>query len=118
MGLGAFYLFVDFNEQRDELQRLGLESCASFCEDVLHVEHTAMLPGESLLLAEDDFAVRCSYVDYDGDEALAAWRKGPRSTPEEEDVFFQEHCPLLFEGVQNVARYLETVRSGKRPVHM
>jgi len=46
---GAFYLLVNFNAFSEKLQKIGFDSCADFCEHMVHVEHTAMLPGNSLL---------------------------------------------------------------------
>jgi aspartate aminotransferase len=114
---GGFYLFVDFNEFGAEFRRHGMPTCAEFAADVLKVEHTAMLPGVALLLSEDDFSVRCSFVDYDGPAALAAWRSAPPQTPERHEDFLRRHCPLLAEGVAALSRYFGQIRSGKRPEH-
>ena len=76
-----------------------------------------MLPGNALLLPEDDFSVRCSYVDYDGEKVLAEYQKNSPQTTEEEDAFVHKHCSLIIAGVANMARYLEQIRQGKRPVH-
>lgn len=50
--------------------------------------------------------------------ALAHWRASRPTTSEEEEAFVREHCPLIVEGVANLARYLEQVRAGKRPKHV
>lgn len=117
MPQGGFYLFVDFNELRDNFLSLGFETCADFCEDLIKVEHCALLPGDSLLLQKDDFAVRASFVDYDGGSILAAWRKGQPSTPEEEESFIQNNCPLMVTGIDNIGRYLSQISQGERPKH-
>ncbi len=114
---GAFYLYVDFNEQRDQFLKLGFKTCVDFAKHLLMVEHTAVLPGNALLLPEDDFSVRCSYVDYDGEKVLAEYQKNSPQTTEEEDAFVHKHCSLIIAGVANMARYLEQIRQGKRPVH-
>ncbi len=115
---GAFYLFADFNEHKESFLELGLNTCAEFCEDLLAVDHAALLPGESLLLQKDDFAVRASYVDYDGDRVLEQWRKKPPSTPDEEEFFFNEYCPLIPAGIKHIARYITEISEGRRPKHM
>ncbi len=114
---GAFYLYVDFNEQKDHFQKIGLETCADFCEDLLHTEHTALLPGSALLLPEDHFSVRCSYVDFDGDKVLAAWRTNPPGTTKDAQAFVKEHFPHIVKGVDNIARYMGSVQEGCRPEH-
>ena len=114
----GFYLFVDFNDQTKEMCRLGIRTCEYLCEDLLATEHIALLPGNSLLLADDNFAVRCSFVDFDGLQALSAWHAKPPGTAEEEDAFVTENCPLIVDGVRYIARYFETIRNGKRPQHL
>jgi aspartate/methionine/tyrosine aminotransferase len=115
---GGFYVYVDFNDLRDRFQALGLDSCDDFARHLLRVEHTALLPGSSLFLNGDDFSVRCSFVDYDGASALAAWRAKRPRTPEEESAFVRTYCPLVVDGVRYIERYLAQVRQGKRPEHI
>ena len=114
---GAFYLFVDFNEFSDKLKNIGLNSCTEFCEHMVRVEHTAMLPGNSLLLPNDDFSVRLSYVDYNGDEVLRAWQKEKPSSDRDKERFFEIYCPLISQGIKNIDNYFTQVRQGKIPVH-
>ena len=114
---GAFYLLVDFNEYSDKLKNIGFNSCAEFCEHMVAVEHTALLPGNSLLLPEDDFSVRLSYVDYDGDEVLKAWQQNRPHTDQEKEDFFEVYCPLVAQGIDNIKRYILQVGNSKLPVH-
>ncbi len=115
---GAFYLFVNFNEHKDNLNKIGFQTCSEFCEHLVHVEHTALLPGNSLLLPENDFSVRLSYVDYKGDEVLKAWQQNQPITDQEKEEFFEKYCPLISQGIQNIERYFSQVGNGKLPVHV
>ena len=47
--------------------------------------------------------LRLGFVDYDGQTALAHWRANRPITPEQEEAFVREHCPLIVEGVANLA---------------
>jgi aspartate aminotransferase len=114
---GAFYLFVDFNEYKEKLRKIGFQTCSEFCEHLVHVEHTALLPGNSLLLPEDDFAVRLSYVDYEGDNVLEAWQKIRPDTDQEKEDFFEKYCPLISQGIKNIERYFQQVNREILPVH-
>jgi len=49
---GAFYLYVDFNELSDSFRKLELPTCGAFCQDLLEVEHTALLAGDALMLPQ------------------------------------------------------------------
>lgn len=115
---GAFYLFVDFNEYGGKLKEIGFESCADFCEHMVRVEHTALLPGNSLLLSEDNFSVRLSYVDYNGNEVFKAWQKEKPESDTEKDNFFEKYCPLVSQGIKNIERYFAQVGEGKMPVYV
>ena len=115
---GAFYLFVDFNEYSDKLNKIGFNSCAEFCEHVVRVEHTAMLPGNSLLLPDDDFSVRLSYVDYNGDEVFRAWQLSKPVSDSDKEKFFEKYCPLISQGIKNIERYFAQVSQGQLPVHV
>jgi len=114
---GAFYTYVDFNGLRDRLQAVGLKTCRDLCDDLMAVEHTALLPGIALLLPDDDFSVRCSYVDYDGAQALRAWRHAPPTTDSEERAFVEAHFANMLRGGDNIARHLGELAAGRRPVH-
>ena len=115
---GGFYLYVDFNEQGEKFRRLGLKTCAEFCRDLLSVDHAALLPSNGLLLPDDDFSVRCSYVDYDGQTALSNWRANPPSNENEEEEFFRTNCPLIVDGVKYIGHYISEIRKGKQPKHL
>ncbi len=106
---GGFYLYVDFNALRERLKRVGIETVGQLAKDLLQLEHVTLLPGDALLLPEDDLSFRCSYVDYDGQQVLRSWREEPPRTPEEEDAFMRRHCPLIVDGVRYVGRYLEQI---------
>jgi aspartate aminotransferase len=115
---GAFYLYVDFNDYRDNFFRLGFNTCSDFCEHLIKVEHTALLPGESLLLLDDEFGVRVSYVDYDGDKLLDNWKAEKPSNAQEEEKFFMENCPSIENGVKGIHRYIDQIKNNKMPEHI
>lgn len=115
---GAFYLFVDFNDYLSHFKKIGFGTCTDFCEHMIKVEHTALLPGNSLLLPEDDFSVRLSYVDYDGDALMKAWQQKWPESEKDKEQFFEEHCPLLDQGIKNIERYFAQLGKGKRPLHV
>lgn len=48
---------------------------------------TLVLPGNSLLLPEDDFAVRLSYIDCQRDEVLKALQQNQRVMDQDNEVF-------------------------------
>ncbi len=114
---GAFYVLVDLNDHRAQLNSLGLTTCSAFCYDLLTVEHTAVLPGEALLLHEDDFSVRCSFVDFDGAAALQGWRENMPDTRDDENAFARRYFPRIVEGIESIRRYIDQVQNGRKTQH-
>lgn len=88
-----------------------------FCEDLLHVGHTALLPGSALLLPDDDYSARCSYVDLDGEKAPAASREKPAMSEAEDAAFAEANFEIMLDGVRNIGRYVGEIRKGNRPAH-
>lgn len=114
---GAFYIYVDFNSFKDNFKNIGINTCAEFCKDLLLKEHTALLPGNSLLLPDDDFSVRCSFVDYDGAEVLSQWRSEKPVDDSEIEKFVEKNCSLVVDGIGFISRYLDQIREYKAAVH-
>ena len=115
---GAFYLFVDWSHEAENFRRFGLSTSPAVAEHVLQIEHTAMLPGNALLLDDNEIAFRCSFVDYDGDQALEDWRRARPSSSSEREDFVRRNCPLLTDGASYLGRYLEQVSAGTEPRHV
>jgi aspartate aminotransferase len=70
---GAFYLFPDFQNQRQALRRQGIFTGRRLCDVLLNQAHVAVLPGADFYLAATELGVRVAGVDYDGAAALEAW---------------------------------------------
>ena len=114
---GSFYLYVDFNDCLESFLNVDLRTCEVFCEHLLQVEHVSLLPGSALLLPDSEFSVRSSYIDFDGDAALEAWRQLRPGTKAEEEAFVLQYAELVLSGIENVRHYIETLQSGQRPKH-
>lgn len=70
---GAFYLFPDFQNQRETLHRKGILTDRRLCSMLLDQTHVALLPGSDFSLAATELAVRVAGVNYDGAAALESW---------------------------------------------
>lgn len=114
---GGFYVYINFSHYRENFNNIGIKTCTQFCEDLLAKEHTALLPGESMLLAEDDFSVRFSFVDYDGKTVIENWQKQNPKTETEIENFAKNNCSLIFDGIKYLGRYLEQIKQNKSAVH-
>ena len=70
---GAFYLFPDFQNQREALHGKGILTGRRLCDVLLEQAHVAVLPGSDFYLSATELGVRVAGVDYDGAAALDAW---------------------------------------------
>ncbi len=69
---GGFYLFPDFNAQREALRTQGILTSPHLAEALLEPHGVAALPGSDFYLPASYLGLRISPVDYDGSAALAA----------------------------------------------
>lgn len=63
---GAFYLFPDFNQYKQQLQSRSINDSATLCERILEEAGVALLPAQDFGLPDDYYACRLASVDYDG----------------------------------------------------
>lgn len=72
---GAFYLWPDFAPLRDALRVAGIEDSATLAQRLLENYDVLPLPGTGFGADPADLCLRLSVCDYDGAEALGAYRK-------------------------------------------
>lgn len=102
---GAFYLFPDFQNQREQLRCKGILTGQRLCEDLLQEAHVALLPGGDFYLAATALGARLAPVDYDGSAALAAWPGKEAVT----DGMARQLFPRIIEGCDRLADYLSAL---------
>lgn len=104
---GAFYLFPNYRELRDELKERGISSSTELCERLLEDIGVATIPGSSFGRRPTELTLRMSYVDFDGGRALRAAEKLDGS--ELDESFVQEHCPRVHQAVERMANWISAV---------
>ena len=100
---GGFYLFPDFSPRAQTLAARGIDSSAALCRALLDDTGVATLPGSAFGRPDDELTLRLSYVDFDGDAALAAVRKEGRASVD--DAFVERYCGRVLEAVDLMARW-------------
>lgn len=99
---GAFYLFPDFQNQREALRKHGLFTGRQLCDLLLEQAHVAVLPGSDFYLSATKLGVRVAGVDYDGAAALEAWPGFEHMN----DVLAARLFPRLIGGCDHLERFL------------
>jgi aspartate/methionine/tyrosine aminotransferase len=101
-GEGAFYLFPDFDNQREALTRLSVTTGAGLASSLLEDARVATLPAEAFFLPATHLGLRLAVVDFDGSKAFKVF-------PQEVDP--QTLFPNLVAGCDALQRYVELLAS-------
>lgn len=101
---GGFYLFPDFTSRSETLRARGIDSSAALCHALLDDTGVATLPGSAFGRPDEELTLRLSYVDFDGDAALAAVRNDGHATID--DPFLDRYCGRVLEAIELMARWI------------
>ena len=99
---GAFYLFPEFSAVAESLRKRGIEDSPGLAEHLLQDTGVATLPGSVFGRPRTELALRLSYVNFDGEKALAAAEDGETVDGE----FIRKHCPDTVEAMRRIAGWM------------
>ncbi len=102
---GAFYLFPDFDNYREELRKRHVLTGVRLCEKLLEEVGVAVLPGASFYFPATNLGARFSPVDYDGQTVFDAWGEGAGADEATARRFF----PSVAKGCDVLAGYLSAL---------
>ena len=102
---GAFYLFPDLTPLEESLHARRIHTNEELCERLLEDTGVAMLPGTDFGRAPEEFTVRLAYVNFDGEQALAAAAEAPHLLPLQID-FLKAHCGRVVEAIERTCDWL------------
>ncbi|MCO4793157.1 MAG: aminotransferase class I/II-fold pyridoxal phosphate-dependent enzyme [Bacteriovoracaceae bacterium] len=110
---GAFYLFPDFGNYKEKLNKRGIKTCSELTRVLLDEHGVALLPGSDFYYPDDHFGCRVATVDYDGSAVYQASLE-PLLKPDTKDYvlgdkFVEENCPNLKWGADQIAAFLEKI---------
>jgi len=101
---GAFYVFPDFGNYREQLNRIGIYTAVEMCRRILEDTGVAMLPGSDFGRSPEELSVRMAYVDFNGKEALTAlWDVENGKVPN--SSFVHDHCPKLAAAMERLGEW-------------
>jgi aspartate aminotransferase len=105
MPSGAFYLFIDFSNFKEQLASRGIESSTELCKKLLDDTGVAILPGSAFMQPEDVLTARLAFVNFDGAKALAMSESIPVNNDIPDD-FDQYCCRSVIEGIENIVAWV------------
>jgi len=103
---GAFYLYLDFESQREKLSKRGIGNSRELCERLLGDTGVALLPGSEFGQDPTILTARLAYVDFDGARALVAAQQVPTHN-ELDKPFLETHCANVIAGIEQLRTWLQ-----------
>lgn len=102
---GGFYLFPNFEPQREILLSRGISTAPELCQRLLQEAGVAMLPGSDFGRPRDELRARLAYVDFDGASALVAAESHPLDQPLSSE-FLEDQCGPVLRAVRLIEQWL------------
>lgn len=90
---GGFYLFPDFSNYVERLDKIGINTSNDLCEQILSETGVALLPGSAFGMEENHLTARLSYVDFE-------------DPLQKTDFNLARDCPKIIEGIQALKNWL------------
>lgn len=105
---GGFYLFLDFEDFRDSLKRIGISNSTELCNHLLHEIGVAALPGVVFNRPAEELSMRIAYVDFDGTKALTASRSIALDKPLPPE-FTKDWCGNVYSAIDAIVNWLAKI---------
>ncbi len=102
---GGFYLFPDFTPFAGALAERGIADSPTFCERLIADTGVATLPGLPFGRPSEELTARLSYVDFDGERALAESQTVPLDQ-ELEEAFLDRCCGDVVQAMELIVEWL------------
>lgn len=103
---GGFYLFPVFDFYREKLAARGIETSEELCNRLLDETGVALLPSSDFGFPEEFLGARLSYVDFDGEKALAIARETNGVEMEDTAALAEKFAPKVMQGVRRMVEWL------------
>lgn len=104
---GGFYIFPDFSNFSEKLNKKGIDSSAKLCNKLLEETGVAILPGSVFGRPPEEFTARIAYVDFDGTRAISAAEK-LRKGKEVDNDFVLHYCRNTIKAVELICEWLKS----------
>jgi aspartate/methionine/tyrosine aminotransferase len=111
---GAFYLFPDWNRDRDSLRRRGVATSSALADTLLREWNVASLPGADFGMPAENLCIRIATVDYDGAKALKQFTANRQKAWADPDRFANAVAPQLIAACDQLTRFTEVIRQGEQ----
>ena len=98
---GSFYMMIGFNNFKENLKSLKLDTSAKLSHYLLDNYGVALLPGSDFGFKSNELFFRMAFVDFDGEKVMKAYNKVKNI----DENFIKEHCERIYDGVQQLIAF-------------
>jgi len=104
---GAFYLFPDFSDVRESIEKKGIKTSDELCKKLLEDTGVALLPGSAFGRPDEELTARLAYVDFDGARAISACKRFENSDGIDEQ-FLNNYCGNILKAIDLICDWIES----------
>ncbi len=108
MAQGAFYNYPNFDKYRANFAKNDIKTSQDLHEHLLLEYNLATLPGTGFGAEKEVLELRLSGCDYDGTNALAAYRAGEKL----DDAFVEKNAPNVVKQIEIFRRFINKMTNG------
>ena len=101
---GGFYLFVNFERFRSNIENRNIFNSAALCDSLLGDIGVALLPGVDFGRPPEELTARLSYVDFNGGKAIDSLKKGKVL----DDQWLVDYIPRMVKAMKLLQGWLDT----------
>eukprot|EP00828_Plagiopyla_frontata_P003396 TRINITY_DN109_c0_g1_i1.p2 TRINITY_DN109_c0_g1~~TRINITY_DN109_c0_g1_i1.p2 ORF type:complete len:226 (+),score=27.61 TRINITY_DN109_c0_g1_i1:692-1369(+) len=105
-GEGGFYLYVDFENFREQFKRKGIKNSKEMCLHLLDNYNTALLAGQ-FFHDYDGFRARLAYVDFEGEDAIKKLPEYDLTNQVSRLKFLNDVAPNVKNGIDRMKLWLK-----------
>jgi len=104
---GAFYLFPNFLDVRESIEKKGVKTSSELCKKLLADTGVALLPGSAFGRPDEELTARLAYVDFDGSRAISACKTITNSDGIDEQ-FLKNYCGNILKAIDLICDWIKS----------
>lgn len=102
---GSFYMMIGFNNFKENLKSLSIDTSTRLSHHLLDNYGVALLPGTDFGFKSDELFFRMAFVDFDGEKVMEAYKKEIKI----DELFIKENCLSIYKGVQQLIKFTREI---------
>ncbi|MFW9915630.1 MAG: pyridoxal phosphate-dependent aminotransferase [Candidatus Thorarchaeota archaeon] len=106
---GAFYLFPDWNNYRETLEKMGIRTSIELSKRLLDTWGLATLPGFEFGVDSTNLCIRIAIVDYDGEIALKCFQDNRHMAKSHPEPFVNTVAPRIVQACDQFEKFTSMI---------